>query len=45
MHRVNTRFRRGQYVYCSDIVDHEVETLNALAAVLMGSDRWYFWWD
>jgi hypothetical protein len=36
---------REQYVYCSDIVDQGVETLSALAAVLMQSDWWYFWWD
>jgi Domain of unknown function (DUF4253) len=36
---------REQYVYCSDIVDQGVETLSALAAVLMESDWWYFWWD
>jgi Domain of unknown function (DUF4253) len=36
---------REQYAYCSDIVDQGVETLSALAAVLMESDWWYFWWD
>jgi hypothetical protein len=36
---------REQYVYCSDIVDQGVQTLSALAAVLMHSDWWYFWWD
>ena len=36
---------REQYVYCSDIVDQGVQTLSALAAVLMESDWWYFWWD
>jgi hypothetical protein len=36
---------REQYVYCSDIVDQGVQTLNALAAVLMESNWWYFWWD
>ena len=36
---------REQYVYCSDIVDQGVGTLSALAAVLMQSDWWYFWWD
>jgi hypothetical protein len=29
---------REQYVYCSDIVDQGVETLSALAAVLMQSE-------
>jgi hypothetical protein len=36
---------REQYVYCSDIVDQGVQTLSALAAILMESDWWYFWWD
>jgi Domain of unknown function (DUF4253) len=36
---------REQYDYCSDIVDQGVETLSNLAAGLMSSDWWYFWWD
>lgn len=36
---------REQFVYCSDIIDQGVQTLSALAAVLMESDWWYFWWD
>jgi hypothetical protein len=36
---------REQYVYCSDIVEQGAQTLSALAAVLMESDWWYFWWD
>jgi hypothetical protein len=36
---------RQQYLYCSDIVDQGVGTLNALAAALMEHDWWYFWWD
>jgi hypothetical protein len=36
---------REQYLYCSDIVDQGVQTFSALAAVLMQSDWWYFWWD
>jgi hypothetical protein len=36
---------REHYVYCSDIVEQGVQTLSALAAVLMESDWWYFWWD
>ncbi len=36
---------REQYVYCNDIVDQGVGTLSVLAAVLMESDWWYFWWD
>jgi hypothetical protein len=36
---------REQYVYCRDIVEQGVQTLSALAAVLMDSNWWYFWWD
>jgi hypothetical protein len=34
-----------QYQYCNDIVDQGVGTLEALAAGLLGSTVWYFWWD
>ncbi|MBY8336364.1 DUF4253 domain-containing protein [Alteriqipengyuania sp. NZ-12B] len=34
-----------QYLYCSDIVLQGTETLEPLAAGLMESDWWYFWWD
>ena len=36
---------REQYLYCSDIVLQGTETLEPLAAGLMESDWWYFWWD
>lgn len=36
---------RDQYRYCPDIVDQGVRTLSALAATLMASDWWFFWWD
>jgi hypothetical protein len=36
---------REHYVYCSDIVDQDVGTLNALAALLLGNEWWSFWWD
>lgn len=36
---------REQYTYCADIVEQGVGSLSALAAALMGSDWWYFWWD
>jgi hypothetical protein len=36
---------RDQYVYCADIIDQGVGTYSALAAALMASDWWYFWWD
>jgi len=35
----------AQYCYCGDIVDQGVETISALAASLMASKWWYFWWD
>lgn len=34
-----------QYSYCGDIVDQGVGELSALAAILMESDWWFFWWD
>jgi hypothetical protein len=33
------------YHYCADIVEQGTETTSALAASLMVSDYWYFWWD
>jgi len=36
---------KTQYRYCLDIVDQGVETVSALAASLMASKWWYFWWD
>jgi hypothetical protein len=36
---------REMYRYCPDIVDQGVGTLSGLAAVLMVSDWWFFWWD
>lgn len=36
---------RQQYLYCNDVVDQGAETLSNLAAVLMASDWWFFWWD
>jgi len=34
-----------QFLYCSDIVTQGTETIDALAAGLLGSHIWYFWWD
>jgi hypothetical protein len=34
-----------QYWYCSDIVDQECESVSKLAATLINSPYWYFWWD
>jgi hypothetical protein len=36
---------RVQHAYCSDIIDQGVGSYRALAAVLMATDWWYFWWD
>ncbi|PSJ40585.1 DUF4253 domain-containing protein [Allosphingosinicella deserti] len=36
---------RDFYRYCPDIVDQGTGTLAPLAAGLMTSDWWYFWWD
>jgi hypothetical protein len=36
---------REQFVYCSDIVHQGVGSLEALAATLIKSKTWYFWWD
>lgn len=34
-----------QYWYCGDIVDQGCETISYLAAWLINSPYWYFWWD
>ncbi len=49
-HRPQTRddalaLAREQYAFCADIVDQGVGSLSPLAALLMASDWWYFWWD
>lgn len=36
---------RQQYIYCNDIVDQGTNTIAALAASLLNSPNWYFWWD
>lgn len=36
---------REQSIYCPDIVCQGVGTIENLAAALMGSESWYFWWD
>jgi hypothetical protein len=37
---------KEQFAYASDIVyQGEHPTIGALAAALVGSQRWYFWWD
>ena len=34
-----------QYWYCPDIVEQGTENVAALAASLLKSNYWYFWWD
>lgn len=34
-----------QYEYCNDVVDQGTETLERLAASLIGAKSWFFWWD
>ena len=36
---------REQFIYCPDIVYQGTGDLSHLAATLMVSDYWYFWWD
>ncbi|XUM20544.1 DUF4253 domain-containing protein [Bradyrhizobium oligotrophicum S58] len=36
---------REQYVYCPDNIEQGLGSFSALAAALMESDWWYFWWD
>jgi hypothetical protein len=34
-----------QYIYCNDIVSQGTQTIQALAAGLLGGTAWFFWWD
>jgi hypothetical protein len=34
-----------QYWYCVDIVEQGCESVSNLAATLLNSPYWYFWWD
>jgi hypothetical protein len=36
---------REHYAYCNDTVDQGTKDMATLAANLMGSDWWFFWWD
>lgn len=36
---------REQYFYCGDIVHQGTESVLELAKILLGSRRWFFWWD
>ena len=39
------KLAREHFIYCSDIVHQGTESLERLAATLLGSRVWYFWWD
>jgi hypothetical protein len=32
-------------MYCEDIVIQGTQTVENLAAGLLGNNLWYFWWD
>jgi hypothetical protein len=34
-----------QHRYCPDTIDQGAGSLSALAAILMATDWWFFWWD
>jgi hypothetical protein len=34
-----------QYWYCTDIVDQGCQSISNLAATLLNSPYWFFWWD
>lgn len=36
---------KEQYLYCPDIVEQGTDTIDRLAAALLGSPVWFFWWD
>lgn len=40
-----TRLAWEHYWYCADIVDQGCGTISNLAATLLNSPYWYFWWD
>lgn len=44
-HEAALRLAREQYVYCYDIVEQGTGSIAALAAGLVDSNYWYFWWD
>ena len=36
---------KEMYQYCADIVEQGTQDIETLAATLLVSDYWYFWWD
>jgi predicted DNA-binding WGR domain protein len=39
------KLAREQCIYCPDIVDQGTNTIARLAAELLNSPHWFFWWD
>jgi hypothetical protein len=39
------RLAEQQFLYCEDIVLQGTETMERLAAGLLGNNVWFFWWD
>jgi Domain of unknown function (DUF4253) len=39
------KLAREHYLYCSDIVEQGVGSVEALALALLRAPTWYFWWD
>ncbi len=36
---------KEMYLFCSDIVDQGVGSVDILSEIITDSDAWYFWWD
>src|SRR5262249_26265456 len=36
---------REQFLFCRDIVEQGTQSLERLAAELLGGELWFFWWD
>lgn len=36
---------REQFLFCADIVHQGTESIEVLAATLLNSEVWFFWWD
>jgi hypothetical protein len=39
------RLAKEQYTYSEDIVIQGTQTIEGLAAALLGASKWFFWWD
>ncbi|GCE31258.1 hypothetical protein KDA_67420 [Dictyobacter alpinus] len=36
---------KEQYVFCPDLIDQRMRSIQALAKVLLNGQVWWFWWD